>query len=63
MNTIKENRQKRQELYEIKEKKVKEYRETHKLPSRGHIDGPEIFNIKEQIKALDKEYLLLIKEK
>ena len=44
-------------ILEKREKLVKEYRKTHKLPSRGRIADTEILELDKKIVQLGKEYL------
>lgn len=45
------------ECFREKEALVKEYRETHKVPSRGIISTPEIDVLRKKRDALTREYL------
>lgn len=45
------------ECFQHKETLIKEYRKTHKVPSRGIISTPEIDVLKEKRDDLTREYL------
>ncbi len=45
------------ECFQKKEALIKEYRATHKVPSRGIISTPEIDSLRRQLDGLTREYL------